>query len=109
MTKERKYIAYWDCLGFETICDITSYERQRLIADLKNTTVNPPINYHALMLRARYNPQRSPEIWIFTATDDIREDDLKQIAIDSPQYLADLIREKGTCVFSTPKTEQVIV
>jgi hypothetical protein len=108
MTKERKFLAYWDCLGFEGIWDITSYERKKLLADIKNESIATPVNLNALMLRARYNPQRSPEIWLFTATDEINETQLKQIATDSPQYLVDLIREKGTCMYHNTPQKQVI-
>ena len=108
MIKERKFLAYWDCLGFEGIWDITTYERQRLLADLKNTTVTAPVNLNALMLRARYNPQRNPEVWLFTATDAIRQEDLMDVAKDNPQYLVDLIREKGTCLYHNTPQKQVI-
>jgi hypothetical protein len=108
MIKERKFLAYWDCLGFEGIWDITSYERQQLMATLKNTTVNAPVNLNAMMLRARYNPQRSPEIWLFTATDTIRQDELMDVAKDNPQYLVDLIREKGSCLYRSTPQKQVI-
>ena len=108
MIKERKFLAYWDCLGFEGIWDITTYERQKLLADLKNTTVTAPVNLNAMMLRARYNPQRSPEIWLFTATDTIRQEELMDIARDNPQYLVDLIRGRGTSLYRNTPQKQVI-
>lgn len=108
MTKERKFIAYWDCAGFECIWDITKYEHQKLLADLKNTTVESPINLNAMMLRARYNPQRSPEIWLFTATDTITQDELMQVALDNPQYLVNLIRDRGTSLYRSAPQKQVI-
>lgn len=109
MTKERKFLAYWDCLGFEVICDITTYERQKLLADIKNEKISPPINFNAMLMRARYNPQRSPEIWVFTATNDLTEEYLKVVAETTPQTLVDLIRERGNCVFKTASEKQVIV
>jgi hypothetical protein len=108
MTKERKFLAYWDCLGFECIWDITKYERQALLATLKNTTVENPVNLNAMMLRARYNPQRSPEIWLFTATDTITQEELMEVAKDNPQYLVDLIRERGTSLYCSTPQKQVI-
>ena len=108
MTKERKFLAYWDCLGFECIWDITKYERQALLATLKNTTVENPVNLNAMMLRARYNPQRSPEVWLFTATDTITQEELMDVAKDNPQYLVDLIREKGSCLYRSTPQKQVI-
>ncbi len=107
-SKERTFIAYWDCLGFETILDITGYENKKLLADIKGERFVHPLNLHAMTLRAQFNPQRSPEIWLFTATGEITQEDLIQIAKDTPQYLVDLIREKGNCIYSTPKQKQVI-
>lgn len=107
--KERTFITYWDCLGFETIVDITGYENKKLLADIKGERFEHPLNLHAMMLRAQFNPQRSPEIWLFTATAEITQQDLMQIAQDTPQYLVDLIREKGNCLFRNTPQKQVIV
>ena len=107
--KERTFIAYWDCLGFETIVDITGYENEKLLADIKGERFEHPLNLHAMMLRAQFNPQRSPEIWLFTATGEITQQDLMQIAEGTPQYLVDLIREKGNCLFRNTPQKQVIV
>lgn len=109
MTKERLYIAYWDCLGFEAIVDCTSWERQALLDTIAGKELKPaPINLHAMMLRARFNPQRSPEIWSFTATEEIAQSELKEIANENPQHLVDLIREKGTCLYRSIAPKQVI-
>ena len=108
-SKERTFIAYWDCLGFETIVDITGYENKKLLADIKGERFEHPLNLHAMMLRAQFNPQRSPEIWLFTATSEITQQDLIQIAQDTPQYLVDLIREKGNCMYRSTPQKQVIV
>lgn len=107
--KERTFITYWDCLGFETIVDITGYENKKLLAEIKGERFEHPLNLHAMMLRAQFNPQRSPEIWLFTATAEITQQDLMQIAQDTPQYLVDLIREKGNCLFRNTPQKQVIV
>jgi hypothetical protein len=107
--KERTFIAYWDCLGFESIVDITGYENKKLLADIKGERFEHPLNLHAIMLRAQFNPQRSPEIWLFTTTGEITQQDLIQIAQDTPQYLVDLIREKGNCLFRSTPQKQVIV
>lgn len=108
---ERKFIAYWDSLGFEVLCDITSYERQRLLADIKNdkNKPKPPVNLNAMLLRARYNPQRDPEIWIFTAAEGIDEEYLQQVALDNPEIMADLIRSHGECLFPTVKKAERVI
>ena len=109
MTKERIYLAYWDCLGFECIVDCTTWERQTLLNEIAGKEIKPaPVNLHAMTMRARFNPQRSPEIWSFTTNGSISENELKEIANDNPQQLVDLIRERGTCLYNSPKQKAVI-
>lgn len=109
MTKERKFIASWDCLGFECIIDVTSWERHSLLNSIAGKEIEPaPVNLHAMTMRARFNPQRSPEIWVFSTVDGITETELNQIAQDTPQVLVDLIRKRGTCLYDSPKQKVVI-
>jgi len=107
--KERVYICSWDCEGFEAIVDCTSWERRALLDNIagKNPE-SPPVNLHALMLRARFNPQRSPEIWSFSTTEEITEADLRKIAENNPQCLVDLIRKNGNCLYRTAPNKRVI-
>jgi hypothetical protein len=58
------------------------------------------------ILRAKANPQRFPEIWTFHSEVDIET--LRCYSKESPQELADLIREHGTKVFVTHKEKAVI-
>ena len=106
MDKERKFLAYWDCEGFECILDITTAERNMLMQTLKGEKVTNDIPLNQMMLRARYNSQRSPEIWVFTSTVD--HDSLCELSQNEPQMLADLIRERGTNVWRDSPSKQVI-
>ena len=104
--KFHKFVAYFDCLGFECVIDITSSERQQLMQTLKGEDPSPAFNINAMMLRARFNPQRSPEIWIFESN--VSQAELAELGQESPQQLADLIRSHGSPVFVTSKIEQKI-
>jgi len=107
--KERKFIASWDCLGFECIVDCTSWERNSLLNVIAGKELKPaPVSLHAMTMRARYNPQRSPEIWSFTTVDSITEIELKEIAKVDPQQLVNLIRERGNCLYNRPKQKAII-
>jgi hypothetical protein len=107
--KERTFIASWDCSGFECIVDCTSWERNSLLNVIAGKELTPaPVSLRALTMRARYNPQRSPEIWSFTTVDAITETELKELARDNPQQLVDLIRERGNCLYNSPKQKVVI-
>ena len=102
-----KYITYWDCLGFECIVDMTSWEKDCLLQDIKGEPHNPsPVNLMHLIWRARSNPQRFPEIWFFES--DIDQETLWEVAQDTPQVLVDSIRENGHCSYKTPKEKSAI-
>lgn len=102
-----QFIAYWDEEGFECLVDITSYERQALLANIKGDPLPAGVNVNMLMLRARFNPQRSPEIWAFESTVD--EETLRELCDDDPQLLANTIRECGHNIFRTPKPTRKII
>jgi len=93
----RKFITYFDILGFECLVDITSYERQKLLADIAGNDIKSPVNVHQMLMRAKFNPQRNPEIWVFTSTVD--EATLQGVSEDDPQGLVDLIRKRGKCLW----------
>lgn len=104
--KNHQFVAYFDNLGFECVIDITSAERKQLMQTLKGEEPIPAFNINAMILRARFNPHRSPEIWIFESS--VAEFTLRDLAIENPQMLADLIRSHGHGVYVTPKIEQRI-
>jgi hypothetical protein len=103
----KAYMAYFDTLGFEWIFCVSDYEKKKMWAVLKgDEKVDFPIPRHAI-LRAQANPQRFPEIWAFES--EMTQIELKEIAEESPQVLADGIRRCGQNVFKTHKPESVIV
>lgn len=59
-----------------------------------------------MILRARFNPQRCPQIWSFRSN--VSEDTLWSIATESPQALADLIKSHGEKVFGEVPQKRVI-
>jgi hypothetical protein len=103
--KQKFFIAYFDCLGFECIIDLTEQDKKAMWDELAgNQPRRLPVG--ALIMRAKANPQRFPEIWTFQS--ELSGDELDQVSIDNPQELANLIRENGTKVWVTPKHEEVI-
>jgi hypothetical protein len=101
------YIAYWDTLGFECIVDLTDQDKKAMWAELADKPAPQKLPVGLLIMRAKANPQRFPEIWTFQSEVDIKT--LIMYSNDSPQELADLIREHGTKVFVTPRQKEVIV
>mgnify|MGYP003660874413 FL=1 len=108
--KQKQFITMWDTLGFECIVDITSYERAKLLHVIKgeDSELKPPVSVYHLLIRAKANPQRFPEIWTFTTTEDITEESLLEISKDDPQMLVDMIRDLGHNLYTAPKQEAVI-
>lgn len=106
MSKDKKFLAYFDCEGFECLINISKHEDAMLLQTLKGEKVTDEIGLNSMILRARYNPQRSPEIWVFTSTVD--EQTLQDLAKDEPQMLVDLIRKHGTSVWKNHPVKRVI-
>lgn len=104
------FLAMWDCNGLECLFDITNMEHDAMIAGLKNEPFKTPFNLSTLMLRARYNSQRSYEIYSFSTTD-IDLEDIEELFETEPQHIVNLIREKGRKIYSdyTPSNKKVIV
>jgi hypothetical protein len=98
------YLAYFDTLGFECIINLSDIEKKKMWAALKGEDYRMPA--HHLIMRAKANPQRFPEIYTFWSEVDYKT--LLQYTKDSPQELADLLREKGNPVYVTPKQKEVI-
>ena len=106
--RSNKFICSFDCNGFECIVDVTSWEKQSLLDSIAGEQLRPaPVNLNHLMLRARFNQHRNPEIYSFTTTEDLTEESLWEFAEENPQALADLIRKNGNHLYGgrPPKEE----
>lgn len=106
MAKTHLYLAYFDTLGFECVLDLTDYDKKAMWASLSNKEIANEIPLHQMIMRAKFNPQRCPEIWTFQSELDLES--ILQYTTDMPQQMADLIREHGNKVFTTPKEKAVI-
>lgn len=95
-----KFIVMWCSEGLECMFDITDMDHDAMISGLKNEPIKTPFNISMMMLRARYNDQRSYEIYTFEVQDSISCEEMKDLFNDSPQYFAELIREKGHKIYS---------
>lgn len=99
------YIAYWDSLGFECVMDLSDMDKKAMWAALADKEAERlPIGH--LIMRAKLNPHRFPEIWTFQS--ELDRDTILQYTTDMPQALADAIRENGNPVFITKRQKEVI-
>lgn len=53
-----------------------------------------------MTMRARMNTQRHYEIYAINTEDGISKEDMEEMFEQDPQYAADLIRERGTKIYS---------
>jgi hypothetical protein len=94
----------WDERGFETLKDCSSWERETFLNTIAGKELTkPPVNLQAMMMRARFNPQRHYEIWTFNTEDSLDEETLWSYAEHNPQALADMIRNHGKKLYSNEK------
>lgn len=108
MSQQYKFIAMWDCDGLEFLYDITDMEGEAMIKGLKGETYKMPFDISMMIMRARYNSQRSYEIYTFT-TDDIDYQSVKDMFEYSPQTIVEAIRKSGNKIYSDySKKEKVI-
>ncbi len=108
-SKSRVFVCYWDCYGFETIVDMTAWEKRSLLNMVAGKPLdNPPVSLQYLTMRAKFNPQRNPEIWTFNTVYEITEEDMWNYARENPQALVDLIRERGKNLYRIKMPETVI-
>lgn len=106
-SKTRVYICMWDEMGFEVIKDCSTWERQALLDTIAGKQLKPaPVNLGAMMMRARFNPQRAYEIWTFNTTEDLDEDTLWSYADENPQVLVDMIRDRGKKLYANAKNTE---
>jgi len=95
-----KFLAMWDCNGLECLFDITDLEGDNFMSKLKGETSKTPFNLTTMMMRARYNSQRSYEIYIFDTDETMDYDFVRSMFEDSPQIIVDSIREHGRKLYS---------
>lgn len=99
------YVAYFDSLGFECVINLSSYEKRVVWNTLaEKSTEQLPI--YMMIMRAKANPQRFPEIWTFWSS--MAQQELLDCAKQMPQELADSIRRTGSKVFVSHKEKEVI-
>ena len=102
----------------ENIARGNAFEREKIWDLIKDPDATPHNTWvrevnnivTAMMLRARYNPQRHYEIYSINTDASISKADLAQMFTDAPQTAADLIRDRGQRLYSdrANKRERVI-
>jgi hypothetical protein len=106
--KGNSFLVVWDMLGLESIfsiddamTEVENYEKDKVWKTLKEEPVGQkpnPIPLQLLIMRARYNSQRSYEIYSFNTT--MSEREVRKIFAEDPQPIVEWIRENGNKIYS---------
>lgn len=106
--RENNFLVVWDMLGLESIFsvddalnEVESYEKDKTWKTLKGEPVGKrpnPIPLQMLIMRARYNSQRSYEIYSFKTGMSMNE--VRKLFADDPQPIVDWIRKNGNKIYS---------
>lgn len=104
----------WDMLGLECIYDVSKakdeidqWEKEAIWSTLKeqsHTKRPKPIPLNMMIMRAKFNTQRSYEIYEFNST--MTENELRKEFARDPQPLVDWIRNNGYKVYSDYEKHQ---
>jgi hypothetical protein len=120
----KQFIFSWDNTGIEGIVDITDdmealQEVERTIAwhKLKDPDADPGKEanvhlsqiIHIMTLRARFNTHRHYDIYTISCCDDFDKEFWEQSWRDYPQDTADLVRERGTRIYSDRVTKSPVI
>jgi hypothetical protein len=118
------FLLSWDCYGLEACVDITdhvnrgnAFEKEKIFDLIKDPNSQPhnravaELNkmYSHMALRAQFNPQRNYEIYVIHTNEDITKADLVDMFETNPQGTADLIRERGTKLYSDRQTSKRVI
>lgn len=106
--KNSRWVIMWDCYGLEAVARVPD-PADTTFALLKNEKPPAPPNIEHWALRARYNPQRNYEIYIFDSQDGIDKDDIVTMFESDPQGSADTIRRIGHCYYSDRSTKKAVI
>lgn len=114
--KHNLFLLSWDMTGLESIVDLTSLEKlyeeeekHRMWSILSDPEAKDPGNHSGstlnqvvqhILLRARVNNQRHYEVYTIHTTSGVTEQDLWEMFNNNPQHAADLVRERGNCLYS---------
>lgn len=107
----KQWIVLFDTLGVDTLVPWDDLKGDDVLAILSGKRPSKKGNQHVnmMVLRAKANHQRFPEVWAYDTAEDYEYEDMRKIWTDSPQMVADLVRAKGTNLFKYAKEKSVIV
>ena len=107
----KQWIVLFDTLGVDTLLPWDDLKADDMLTILAGRKSKDRLNNRVSMmiLRARANEQRWPEVWAYDTTEDYEEEFMREMWHDAPQGMANVVREKGTCLYKISRPKEVIV
>ena len=115
--KTTRFVVMWDMNGLESLINVSKiekehqqWEKENIFRILKkdNTTLKPAnVPLDMMILRARVNSQRHYEIYTFDS--ELSEQDIRETFENSPQVIADAIRNVGYKFYSDRATKSAVI
>ena len=115
--KTTRFVVMWDMNGLESLINVSKiekehqqWEKENIFRVLKedNTTLKPAhVPLDMMILRAKFNSQRHYEIYTFDS--ELSEQDIIKTFEDSPQVIADAIRNVGYKFYSDRATKSAVI
>ena len=102
------FVVSFCCEGLEGIIPLSEIERKETFSILKGNTPTESAAHcvNAMILRARFNPQRFYEVYAISAQAGITAKDIEGMFNADPQCAADIIRERGQKLYSDRRKER---
>ena len=98
----------WCSEGLELVFNISEWHKSKIWYDLRGEKCPHTFpNLQLLILRAISNPQRFYEI--YTVKTSLTKEDIIEEFETNPQIIVDLIREKGSKIYSDRKTTKDLI
>lgn len=104
------FIVVWDMTGLETVIDVndlTGEDTMRALKGEKGSALGRTM--FVLTQRARANSHRHYEIYSIHTNPEISKQDMADMFHQNPQGAADLIRDRGTKIYSDRANKQTQV
>jgi hypothetical protein len=124
-TKNNIFLLSWDQNGLESVISLHeiehAIEEQQKVrmweilksedaVDTGNSAERDLNRYvNSILLRARVNPQRHYEVYTIHTTPGITAQNMRDMFENNPQASAELIRERGTKLYSNRSTTKVLI
>ncbi len=106
----KQWVVMFDQSGVDTLIPCDEMKSREMLEWIGGKPFDSQLARHVqfAVIRAKSNHQRYPEVWVYDCEEDFSEEEMRSMWNGAPQVMADLVRKKGTCIFKSSKSKQLI-